>query len=105
MVHVPEYTKIGNNCSIFPNVALINEKYPPTPRKVPLTIEDDVIVGSGTVINAGVTLGKGSVIGAGSLVLKDVAPETVVFGRPAHRQYTRDDYEKKRQAFISGQGK
>ena len=40
-------------------------------------------------------LGEGCVVGAGSLVTKDVAPRTVVFGHPAHRQYSREDYNKK----------
>ncbi len=96
MVHVPEYTKIGNNCMIYPNVCLINEKYPPTKRKAGLVIEDNCIVGSGTILNAGVKLGEGCVVGAGSLVLKDVAPRSVVFGRPAHRQYLRELYDQKR---------
>lgn len=101
MVHIPEYTKIGSNCVIYPNTCLSNEKYPPTGKKVDLIIEDNCIVGSGSIINAGVRLGEGSVVGAGSLVTKNVAPRTVVFGHPAHRQYSREDYDKKQKAFLS----
>lgn len=100
MVHVPEYTKIGNNVNIFPNVCLINEKYPPTHRKVGAVIEDDCIIGSGSIINAGVTIGKGSVIGAGSLVLKNVPPQSVVFGSPAHRHFSRAEYDEKQKDWI-----
>jgi acetyltransferase-like isoleucine patch superfamily enzyme len=101
MVHIPEYTKIGNNCVIYPNTCLSNEKYPPTGKKVDLIIEDNCIVGSGSIINAGVRLGEGCVVGAGSLVTKSVQPRTVVFGHPAHRQFSREDYDKKQQEFLS----
>ena len=101
MVHSPEYTKIGNNCMIYPNVCLSNEKYPPTGKKVEVVIEDNCIIGTGSIINAGVKLGEGCVVGAGSLVTKDVAPGTVVFGHPAHRQFSREDYNKKQKNFLS----
>lgn len=103
MVHIPEYTKIGNNCMIYPNVCLSNEKYPPTGKKVEVVIEDNCIIGSGAILNAGVRLSEGCVIGAGSLVTKDVPPRTVVFGHPAHRQYSREDYDKKQKEFLSSQ--
>jgi acetyltransferase-like isoleucine patch superfamily enzyme len=101
MVHIPEYTKIGSNCVIYPNTCLSNEKYPPTGKKVDLIIEDNCVVGSGSIINAGVRLGEGCVVGAGSLVTKNVAPRTVVFGHPAHRQYSREDYDRKQKEFLS----
>jgi len=100
MIHIPEYTKIGNNCMIYPNVCLSNEKYPPTGKKVEVIIEDNCIVGTGSIINAGVRLGEGCVVGAGSLVTRDVAPRTVVFGHPAHRQFSREEYDKRQKEFL-----
>ena len=96
MVYIPEYTKIGNNCIIHPGVRFINEKYPPSGKKAGVIVEDNCIVGSGSVIQAEITLGEGCVIGAGSLVLEDVKPRSVVYGSPAHRHYSREEYEKKK---------
>ncbi len=46
-------------------------------------IEDDVKIGSDTMLVAPVTVGKGSVTAAGSVVTKDVPPNTLVAGVPA----------------------
>ena len=46
-------------------------------------IEDDVKIGSDTMLVAPVRVGKGSVTGAGSVVTKDVPPNTLVAGVPA----------------------
>jgi acetyltransferase-like isoleucine patch superfamily enzyme len=46
-------------------------------------IEDDVWLGSASVITDGVRIGKGAVVAAGAVVTKDVLPHTVVGGVPA----------------------
>jgi len=46
-------------------------------------IEDEVKIGSDTMLVAPVTVGKGSVTGAGSVVTQDVPPDTLVAGVPA----------------------
>ncbi len=46
-------------------------------------IEDDVKIGSDTMLVAPVRVGRGSVTGAGSVVTKDVPPDTLVAGVPA----------------------
>ena len=46
-------------------------------------VEDDVKIGSDTMLVAPVRVGKGSVTGAGSVVTKDVPPDTLVAGVPA----------------------
>jgi bifunctional UDP-N-acetylglucosamine pyrophosphorylase/glucosamine-1-phosphate N-acetyltransferase len=52
-------------------------------RKNPTTIEDDVKIGSDTMLVAPVRVGAGSVTGAGSVVVKDVPEKTLVVGVPA----------------------
>ncbi|HMY72178.1 MAG TPA: bifunctional UDP-N-acetylglucosamine diphosphorylase/glucosamine-1-phosphate N-acetyltransferase GlmU, partial [Blastocatellia bacterium] len=52
-------------------------------NKNPTFIEDDVKIGSDTMLVAPVTVGRGSMTGAGSVVTKDVPPDTLVAGVPA----------------------
>ena len=51
--------------------------------KHPTVIEDDVRIGSNTMLVAPVRVGKGSVTAAGSVVTEDVPPNTLVAGVPA----------------------
>jgi bifunctional UDP-N-acetylglucosamine pyrophosphorylase/glucosamine-1-phosphate N-acetyltransferase len=46
-------------------------------------IEDNVKIGSDTMLVAPVRVGSGSVTGAGSVVIKDVPPDSLVVGAPA----------------------
>jgi acetyltransferase-like isoleucine patch superfamily enzyme len=48
-----------------------------------ISIEDDVLVGTNSVILPGVTIGKGAIIAAGSIVTKNVPPNTIYGGMPA----------------------
>ncbi len=48
-------------------------------------IEDRVDIGAGVCILGEVTVGHDSVVGANSVVVRDVAPNTSVFGIPARR--------------------
>jgi len=52
-------------------------------RKHETIIEDDVKIGSDTMLVAPVTVGARSVTGAGSVVTKDVPPDSLVAGVPA----------------------
>jgi acetyltransferase-like isoleucine patch superfamily enzyme len=53
-------------------------------EEIPRTlIGHNVWIGARVIIRAGVTVGDGAVIAAGSIVVKDVAPYTVVGGAPA----------------------
>ena len=52
-------------------------------QKNPTYIEDDVKIGSDTMLVAPVRVGRGSVTGAGSVVIKDVPPDSLVAGVPA----------------------
>ena len=48
-----------------------------------IVIEDDVWIGSNSVILSGVKIGRGAVIGAGSIVTKNVPKYAIVAGNPA----------------------
>lgn len=52
-------------------------------KRKEIVIGNDVWIGQGVTINTGVTVGDGAVIGAGAMVVKDVAPYSVVAGVPA----------------------
>lgn len=57
---------------------------PPDPEQVrPITVEDNVWLGTDAVVMPGVTIGRGSVVAARAVVTGDVPPYTVVGGMPA----------------------
>lgn len=95
--------EIGSYCSIASNV-IIQEYYHKYDRistyyfsnnvfkrdvledvfsKGKIIIEDDVWIGSNSVILSGVRIGRGSIVGAGSVVSKDIEPYTICAGNPA----------------------
>lgn len=49
----------------------------------PVTIEDDVWIGTRVIILPGVKIAKGAIIGAGAIVTKDVPGYAIVGGNPA----------------------
>lgn len=53
-------------------------------------IEDDVWIGSNSIIMPGITIKKGAIIGAGSVVTKDVEEYAIVVGNPAREIKRRD---------------
>lgn len=81
---------IGNHVMIAPNVTITATGHPVNPDlrrpgaqySFPVTIGDDVWIGSGAIILPGVTIGKNSVIGAGSVVTKDIPANVVAVGNP-----------------------
>ncbi len=52
-------------------------------RKHKTIIEDDVFIGSDTMLVAPVRIGRGAKTGAGSVVTRDIPPHTLAYGVPA----------------------
>lgn len=70
--------------SSFVNFKLFNSHFEKDiETKGSTIIEEDVWIGSNTVILPGVTIGRGAVIGAGSIVATDVPRYTIAAGNPA----------------------
>lgn len=68
--------------SVGHDYSLEDMRFAPAIHK-PVVIEDDVGIGTHSIILPGVTIGRGAVIGANSVVTKDVKPYSAVFGSPA----------------------
>jgi acetyltransferase-like isoleucine patch superfamily enzyme len=95
---VAKRIQIGCHCRIANRVHMFDSPGHPTdpdrrraglpadPEDVrPITIGDNVWIGTGAVIFPGVTVGDNSVIGVGAVVMNDVPANTVVMGNPARR--------------------
>lgn len=74
---------IGNNVTLKHNTTIGNkEALDGTDLGSPI-IEDNVLIGPHSIIIGPITIGKNSIIGAGSVVVKNVAPFSIVAGNPA----------------------
>ena len=84
---IGETAEIGDDVTLYQGVtlggvALEKEKRHPT-------IEDRVIVGSGSQVLGPITVGRGARIGANSVVLKDVSAGATMVGIPARQVVAR----------------
>ncbi len=84
--------RIGSDCGIAAHTTIVSTGHvfarTDTPirsqgdEKQPVTIGDDVWIGTHCSIPMGVAIGNGSVLGAGTVLLKSVEPFSVVVGAP-----------------------
>jgi len=83
--------RIAAACQIATCVQLLTATHPvdPQARRLgwetaePITLGDNVWLGSGAIVCPGVTIGDNTVVGAGSLVTRDLPAGVVAFGNPA----------------------
>jgi acetyltransferase-like isoleucine patch superfamily enzyme len=59
------------------------DQFLPNPQRAPVTIENDVWIGTGAMLMSGITIATGSAVAAGSVVTKSVAAYDIVGGNPA----------------------
>lgn len=86
-----ERVVIGENVSIAYNVLIQDSDYHATydeagnlkPITMPITIEDNVWIGSNVIILKGVTIGEGCIVAAGSVVTKSAPAYSLIGGNPA----------------------
>jgi acetyltransferase-like isoleucine patch superfamily enzyme len=86
---------IGKNCMIAPGCIFSDAQHgfddldiPMKNQKCnyyPITVSDDVWIGSGVMVLSGVTIGKGVIIAAGSVVNKNVPDYEMWGGVPAKK--------------------
>ena len=95
-IWVKEKVKIGNNVLIGGDSIIIDtdahqiewqkrldkENDYALSKSKPIIIEDDVMIGTRSIILKGVTIGAHSVIGAGSVVCKDIPANCIAAGNP-----------------------
>ena len=84
---------IGNDCRIGAGVEIVDSDFHgvklsernnlPVQSAKPVTVGDDVFIGSNVKIFKGVTIGARSVIANGSLVTRDIPADVVAAGCPA----------------------
>jgi maltose O-acetyltransferase len=68
-----------------------------------VVIEDDVWIAARVTVMRGVTIGRGSAIGTESLVLHDIPPYVIAFGRPCRPMRKRfEDAELRRHLSLTG---
>jgi acetyltransferase-like isoleucine patch superfamily enzyme len=89
---------IGDDVMIGPNVSLLTSGHPVGPAErragitsAPISIGQNVWLGTSALIMQGVTVGRDAVVGAGAVVTRDVPARTLVAGVPATVIKTIDD--------------
>jgi len=82
---------IGDNCGIGAGVNIFTHDYSLSKasgtytdaEKLPVVIENNVVIGANTVIAMGIHIAKHVVIAPNSYVVKNIPPYSKVFGNPA----------------------
>lgn len=87
-INIGENVLIANGVNIFsydqhPSDPTLRHLPAPPESGKPVTIEDNVWIGTKCLIFKGVTIGKNSIVAAGSVVLQGVPADSLAIGNPA----------------------
>ena len=87
-VGIGAYVRMGKNCRLHLGSVVGPQ---PMGAEAPqyTVIGDNVQIGTHAVIIGGITIGDGAIIGANAVVMRDVAPYTVISASPARAVGTR----------------
>jgi acetyltransferase-like isoleucine patch superfamily enzyme len=92
----PRLLTIGNHVAIAAGVSFRAHDVPDGgPAQQPLVIGDNCFIGYRAIIYPGVRIGANSIVAAGSVVLSDVAADSLVMGIPARPFGSVDRYREK----------
>lgn len=91
---LPNDVKIGSHVMMAPGVVIISTNhncdrtdipmcFQGEAEKKPVTIDDDVWIGTNAIILPGVSIARGTIVGAGSVVTKSFDEYSVIAGNPA----------------------
>ena len=86
-ITIGNHVLIGAGCLLSDTDAhptnAIDRRENKKPNSAPILIEDDVFIGTRSIILKGVTLGERTIVGAGSVVTTSFPPDSVIAGNPA----------------------
>ncbi len=97
---------IGDNVMMGPEVVILTKRHKFDRTDIPMieqghdeekpvTIGNDVWIGTRSIILPGVSIGTGAIIGAGAIVTKDVPEYAIACGNPAQvKKYRKSNNEK-----------
>jgi acetyltransferase-like isoleucine patch superfamily enzyme len=107
----PCLIEIGKNCVFADGVSVLTHGYDWVVLKElygemlgssgKVVIEDNVFIGTGSIILKGVRIGKNTIVGAGSVVTEDMPPNSVAVGNPCKVIMSITEYyEKRKRKYI-----
>lgn len=73
-------------------VWVFREESPEVELFGPITVGNNVFLGSGVMVLAGATIGDNVIVGAGAIVVKDIPSDCVAVGQPARPIRTLSEY-------------
>jgi acetyltransferase-like isoleucine patch superfamily enzyme len=77
---------IGDNCKIAYDTVIMDTDEHDVPGGTgpqPVSIGNDVWIGTRAIVLKGVTIGDGAIIGAGAVVTRDIPARSLAVGQPA----------------------